>query len=101
MKNPRPRAGTTASGPSHPAAPADALARHAADQQKLAAAMPVNKAKAAEYGADAGRKAAAGITTPMPSASAGSSTLTEGNRSPKTGAAATEPGAPRGDLAPL
>jgi catalase len=91
-------AGTTASGPSHPGAPANALAEHAAEQEQLAAAMPMNKAKAAEYGDSGARKPPTGVTTDMPSTDAGASTLSEKNASTKTGTAALEPGAPRGDL---
>jgi catalase len=45
-------AGSTSSGPSHPASPENALAAHASEQESLAAAMPWNEIKASEYGYD-------------------------------------------------
>ncbi|MDB6086460.1 MAG: hypothetical protein JWN43_4341, partial [Gammaproteobacteria bacterium] len=70
-------AGTTMSGPSKPGEAATELAEHAADQQALAAAMPFNAAKPAEYGQKNAESPAEGPTTEMPSAVAGASTLSE------------------------
>jgi catalase len=84
-------AGTTSSGPSHPGAPKNDMASHGADQETLAAAMPENDSKPAEYGYDHAIAPVAGATIEMPSASAGAGTLSERNESPKTGAPALEP----------
>jgi len=83
--------GTTSSGPSHPREAASALAEHAADQQALAAAMPANATKPAEYGYDHAISPPRGASTKMPSPTAGASSLSEVNESPKTGAPALEP----------
>ena len=84
-------AGSTSSGPSHPGDPKTPMAAHAADQQALAAAMPSNEAKAAEYGFERALNPVKGATTPMPSATAGAGTLSEKNSSEKTGAPALQP----------
>ena len=89
--------GTTVSGPSHPTASRTELADHAAEQQKLAQAMPFNSAKPLEY--------APRTSTPpegphqlMPSPTAGAGTLSERNESPKTGPATLEPQSLDGSL---
>src|SRR6185312_13280642 len=74
------------------------LLEHAADQQVLAAAMPFNSGKKAEYGYRAAVNPVSGATTEMPSITAGAATLSEGNDTGKTGPAATEPVAPSGEL---
>jgi catalase len=84
-------AGTTASGPSHPGAPKNEMAAHGADQQLLAAAMPANESKPAEYGHAHALEAVQGARTDMPSSTAGAGTLSEKNQSPKTGPAPLEP----------
>jgi catalase len=83
--------GTTASGPSHPAAPATALAQHAAEQESLAAGMPFNEAKSSEYGPTGASKPVEGPHEQPPSPQAGASSLSESNSSAKTGAPASEP----------
>ena len=84
-------AGTTSSGPSHPAPPKNPMAAHGADQQALAAAMPVNETKPGEYGYDNALSPDEGATLELPSPTAGAGTLSEKNESPKTGAPALEP----------
>jgi catalase len=91
-------AGSTASGPSHPGAPENEMARHAHEQQALAAAMPANETKVAEYGLDNARSPARGVSNEMPSSTAGSSTLSEKNRSSKAGPAPKEPVSVGGEL---
>ncbi len=91
-------AGTTVSGPSHPAEPRNLVEHQAAEQQELALAVPFNANKAGEYGLKAAMNPAQGATAEMPSPSAGSSTLSEGNASMKTGEAALEPAAVGGAL---
>jgi catalase len=83
--------GNTASGPSHPGTPKNDVAIHAADQQALAAAMPLNPAKASEFGYDHAIAPVEGATNQMPSPTAGAGTLSEKNASPKTGPAALKP----------
>ena len=83
--------GRTSSGPSHPRDPDSALAQHAADQQTLAASMPANPAKPADYGYDHAVSPQQGASTALPSPSAGASSLSEVNESSKTGAPAREP----------
>lgn len=92
-------AGTVA-GPSEPAAPGgnDPVLEHAADQQALAAAMPFNSAKKAEYGYQAAVNPVGGATTEMPSMTAGAATLSEANDTGKTGPAAVAAAAPSGEL---
>jgi catalase len=75
-----------------------AILNHAAEQQVLAAAMPFNATKKDEYGHAAAIKPAKGASTAMPSATAGASTLSEINASPKTGPAAKEAVAVGGGL---
>ena len=92
-------AGTTTSGPSNPAAEsATELAAHAADQQAMAEAMPFNASKAAEYGQRNAENPVEGASTEPPSPTAGAGTLSERNKSPKTGKAPREPVAVGGDL---
>jgi catalase len=92
--------GTTVGGPRGPGtAAATALAQHAADQQSLAAEMPFNTAKSAEYGLRKALAPVEGATSRMPSETAGAGTLSEKNESMKTGAAATCPQAIDGGLA--
>ncbi|MDP9064762.1 MAG: catalase, partial [Pseudomonadota bacterium] len=75
------------------------MAAHAAEQQAMAAAVPFNSAKPAEYGLDNANAPSAGPVLDSPSAAAGASTLSEKNQSAKTGAAAVEPTAVGGGLA--
>jgi catalase len=82
-------AGTTVGGPSVPPARETEPAEHAADQQALAAAMPYNAMKAAEYG-EKSAGPTRGASTEMPSATAGAGTLSEKNASSKTGPAALD-----------
>jgi catalase len=91
-------AGSTASGPSHPASPKNPLAAHAADQESLAAAIPANEAKAYEYGYDNAVMPVAGKPVAAPSVTAGAGSLSEKNQSPKTGAPATKAVSVGGDL---
>lgn len=91
--------GSTSSGPSHPSdMVADAMAEHAVEQESLAAAMPFNASKAAEYGQKNAVNPREGAITDMPSPTAGAGTLSEINASPKTGTAALEPVAVGGSL---
>jgi catalase len=90
--------GTTVSGPSHPPASRTALADHAAEQQALAAGMPFNSAKQAEFGASSTSLPPEGPHLPMPSATSGAGTLSEKNGSLKTGTAALEPQSLDGSL---
>jgi catalase len=83
--------GTTVSGPSHPAAAASALARYAAEQESLAAAMPFNEAKPSEYAPANASKPVEGPHEEPPSLQTGASSLSEPNISAKTGAPAVEP----------
>src|SRR5580704_14792130 len=82
--------GTTASGPSHPAASLTELANHAAEQQALAEAMPFNSAKDSEYGASSISLPPEGPHQAMPSLTTGAGTLSEKNESLKTGPATLE-----------
>jgi catalase len=91
-------AGSTGSGPGRPGAPKSALARHAADQEALAAAMPSNANKPLEYGFDHATAPVAGKTVKMPSPTAGAGTLSEANESAKTGPAPLDPVAVDGAL---
>jgi catalase len=91
--------GTTTSGPAHPAAGnASLLAQHANDEQMLAAAMPFNASKAADFGVESAKHPAEGATAALPSQQAGASTLSEVNESPKTGAPALDGAAVDGSL---
>jgi hypothetical protein len=56
-------AGTTASGPSRLVTPDNELSRHMAEQQGLAAAMPFNASKRAEYGRENAINPAEGTST--------------------------------------
>ena len=67
--------GTTSSGPSYSGHPENAMAKHAVDQQSLAAAMPMNETKSAEYGYGNAVNPQRGSTQRLPSASAGAGTL--------------------------
>jgi catalase len=75
------------------------LADHAADQQRLAEAMPFNSAKSSEYGPARTSKAPEGAHYPMPSPTAGAGTLSEENESLKTGPATVAPQSLDGSLA--
>jgi catalase len=77
----------------------NAVSRHGDEQQTLAANRPFNSQKRTEYGYDAAVAPEAGVTTPLPSATALASTLSEANSSLKTGLAAREPCAVDGGLA--
>jgi catalase len=90
--------GTTVSGPSHPPASLTALADHAAEQQALAAGMPFNPAKRAEFGASSTSLPPEGPHLPMPSPTSGAGTLSEKNGSLKTGSAALQPQSLDGSL---
>ncbi|MEP6885212.1 MAG: catalase [Gammaproteobacteria bacterium] len=78
--------------------PAIEIAKHAAEQEILAAAMPFNATKPSEYGLKNAVDPPAGTTGKMPSRTAGAGTLSEKNESPKTGAPAVDPTAPEGAL---
>jgi catalase len=90
--------GTTNSGPSHPRNAATQSAKHGADQEKLAAAMPSNANKPAEYGYKHAISPQPGATVEPPSPVAGAGTMSEANESAKTGAPALEAVAPDGAL---
>jgi catalase len=77
----------TVSGPTHPAAPPtdDVLARKADDTQTLAASIPNNPNKAAEYGHENAVNPPTGFSVEPPSPDVGASTVTERNASDKTG----------------
>ncbi len=92
-------AGSTSSGPTHPSAPSNAMAAHAADQQTLAAALPANPTKPREYGYKNAVAPAEGGTVKMPTPTAGAGTLSEKNESEKTAAAAIDPVSIEGALA--
>ncbi|MEA3151300.1 MAG: catalase, partial [Gammaproteobacteria bacterium] len=92
-------AGTTVSGPSNPAdSGATELSQHAADQEALAAAMPFNASKNAEYGHKNAQSPTEGASSEPPSPTAGAATLSEKNESTKTGSPAVEPVAVGGGL---
>jgi catalase len=74
------------------------MAAHAADQETLAAAMPANEGKAAEYGHDNAIAPTQGVSVEMPSPNAGAGTLSEKNESQKTRIPALEPVAVGGGL---
>ena len=80
----------TSSGPSQvgPQGSADALAKHAAEVEALAAGMHHNANKPGEYGHDNAVSPPEGITVELPSNEAVGSTLSEVNSSAKTGAGA-------------
>jgi catalase len=90
--------GSTVSGPSHPDAPATALAAAAAALNTLAQAMPFNATKASEYAPAAATKPPQGAHEELPSPAAGAGTLSEANPSAKTGEATLEPHAVAGSL---
>ena len=90
--------GTTSSGPSHPDAPHTSMARHAAEQESLASAVPFNKNKPGEFGYEHAVAPQEGASLNMPSPQTGASTLSEENDSPKTGAPASVPAALNGAL---
>ena len=91
--------GTTSGGPSHPGSGAGTeLAQHAADQQAMAEAMPFNAGKPAEYGLKNAEHPLEGIHAEPPSPTAGAGTLSEKNRSSKTGAPALQAAALDGGL---
>ena len=91
-------AGNTASGPEHALKPQNAVAEHGAEQQNLAAAVAFNSNKALEYGLKNALRPPPGMSTDMPSPTAGAATLSEGNASAKTGQAALDPAAVGGSL---
>jgi catalase len=74
-----------------PSKPQNAVAEHAAEQQKLAVAMMFNANKAAEYGANNAAHPPEGANTDMPSPTAGAATLSEANASAKTAKPALQP----------
>jgi catalase len=92
-------AGTTSSGPSQPAAADTAMAQLADEQQSLAAAMPYNRNKAAEYGYESATEPQRGRPTQPPSPQSIASTLSERNESPKTGSPALQAAAMDGSIA--
>jgi len=83
----------TVSGPSRSdlAGAADALAGKMEGTQELAAAMPWNRTKAAEYG-DAAATPPQGAVSDVPNAAVTASTLTEANLSAKAGDGPLKPG---------
>ena len=93
--------GTTVSGPSHPdPRVGTAMADHAKEQEALAAGMPFNSAKSAEYGDRHASAPVEGAHEQLPSPTAGAGTLSETNASAKTGAAALDTQAPDPSLEP-
>jgi len=83
--------GTTASGPSHAEATArTAMAAHVDEQNALATEMPYNVSKPSEYGDSHASAPLVGTHEEMPSASAGAATLSEKNKSAKTGSPAID-----------
>lgn len=84
---------STASRPSHPSPSTggDALADQAAATEAVVASIPFNANKPGEYGRDNATMPLEGVHVDVPS-EVGASTLTETNRSAKTGRGAT-PGA--------
>jgi catalase len=90
--------GTTVSGPTRPPSRASALAAHAAEIESIAAAVPANANKAAEYGVPARAAPPEGAHLSPPSKTTGASTLSEANASAKTGRPAVAPVAPAGAL---
>jgi catalase len=93
-------AGTTVSGPSHPPARASgAPAKHAAELEALAAAMPFNAAKASEYAPADPVLPPTGAHAYLRTPTTGAGTVSESSESAKTGAATLEPQALDGALA--
>jgi catalase len=90
--------GTTASGPSHPNAPSGALAKHAAEQNDLAASVPFNADKPGEYAPANSAQPKEGNHGELPSPTAGAGTLSEINESAKTGTATVQPQSVSGSL---
>ncbi|CAA2110430.1 catalase [Variovorax paradoxus] len=90
----RAAARNTDSGPAGPAPAAagkgDAPAQKAIDTQALAAGMPANVNKPLEHGESNAASTPAGVTVAPPSHLPGVSTLSEANRSDKTGGPAAE-----------
>jgi catalase len=93
-------AGTTVSGPSHPAEPATDMAEHADEVGSLAAAMPFNSAKASEYAPADCTAPPEGPHESMPSDTTGAGTLSEHNDSGKVGPPILQPHSLEGSLAP-
>ncbi len=97
-KNSPTGAGTTSGGPSDAGSPSTAMARHAAEEASLAAAMPFNENKRGEYAYENAVAPQEGASSEMPSPQTGASTLSEGNDSTKTGAPALREVALEGGL---
>jgi len=74
------------------------MAKHAAEEASLAAAMPFNENKRGEYGYDQAVAPQEGASAKLPSPRTGASTVSEGNESTKTGAPALRPVALEGAL---
>ena len=74
------------------------MAKHSAEQQALAQAMPFNVLKAHEYGYENSIAPAGGDPTKLPSPQAGAGTLSEANTSEKTGEPALKPVSVDGSL---
>jgi catalase len=74
------------------------MAKHAAEEASLAAAMPFNENKRGEYGYDQAVAPQEGASAKLPSPRTGASTVSEGNESTKTGAPALGPVALEGAL---
>jgi catalase len=74
------------------------MAEHGADQQALAAAMPANENKSAEYGYEAAIDPPEGLHGDLPRPRSGAGTLSEENESAKTGEAALAPVGVSGSL---
>jgi catalase len=83
--------GTTVSGPSHPPAPATAMAQHAAEVASVTGKFPYNGTKGTEYAPSDPTRPAQGVHTELPSGTTGASTLSEANVSAKTGEAPLAP----------
>ena len=89
----------TASGPSHPSATTagDALAEKAAATERLAASVRHNTNKRGEIGRENAVHPPAGFSVPPTSPLVGTSTISERNRSAKTGSHAVEGANPTTD----
>ncbi len=91
--------GHTTTGPTHPTrTDANAMAKHGADQESLASAVPFNTTKSAEYGLKNALQPVRGASSKMPTPTAGAGTLSESNESKKVGAPPIQATAPEGAL---
>lgn len=87
MKKPRIKKSKAKSAAASAEAPTPRQVQHAKDQQAFAQASPYNESTAREHGTAHARAPSIGASTEAPSPSAGCSTLSESNQSPKTGSA--------------